>query len=72
MVWWRLLPAALGAYGVWIFNRLIADRNLVAQGFTDIDVQLKRRADLVPRLIEVVRAYAAHERACFCRKTIRN
>ncbi|GAB4470300.1 MAG: LemA family protein [Burkholderiaceae bacterium] len=63
MVWWWLLPAALGGYGVWIFNRLIADRNLVAQGYADIDVQLKRRADLVPRLVEVVRGYAAYERA---------
>lgn len=62
MVWWWLLAAALVAYGVWIFNRLIADRNLVAQGYADIDVQLKRRADLVPRLVEVVRAYAAYER----------
>lgn len=51
------------AYGVWVFNRLVADRNLVAQGFADIDVQLKRRADLVPRLVEVVRGYAAYERA---------
>lgn len=63
VVWWWLLPAALVAYGVWMFNRLIADRNLVAQGYADIDVQLKRRADLVPRLVEVVRAYAAYERA---------
>jgi len=63
VVWWWLLPAALIAYGVRIFNRLIADRNLVAQGYADVDVQLKRRADLVPRLVEVVRAYAAYERA---------
>ncbi len=63
MAWWWLLPAALGGYGIWIFNRLIADRNLVAQGYADIDVQLKRRADLVPRLVEVVRGYAAYERA---------
>jgi LemA protein len=53
--------AVLG-YGAWTYNRLVHDRNLVAQGFADIDVQLKRRADLVPRLVEVVRGYAAHER----------
>ena len=52
---------ALG-YGVWVFNRLVADRNLVAQAFADIDVQLKRRADLVPQLVETVKAYAAYER----------
>ncbi len=57
------LVAGAVAYGVWVFNRLVHDRNLVAQAFADIDVQLKRRFDLVPRLVEVVRAYAAYERA---------
>ena len=52
---------ALG-YGIWVFNRLVSDRNLVAQAFADIDVQLKRRADLVPQLVETVKAYAAYER----------
>ena len=50
------------AYGIWVFNRLVSDRNLVAQAFADIDVQLKRRADLVPQLVETVKAYAAYER----------
>ena len=50
------------AYGIWIFNRLVSDRNLVAQAFADIDVQLKRRADLVPQLVETVKGYAAYER----------
>ena len=62
VVWW-LLAAVAVIYGTWVFNRLVADRNLVAQAFADIDVQLKRRADLVPRLVEVVRGYAAYERA---------
>lgn len=62
MVWWLLAAVAVG-YGIWVFNRLVADRNLVAQAFADIDVQLKRRADLVPRLVEIVRGYAAYERA---------
>lgn len=57
-----VLVLAVLAWAVWAFNRLVHDRNLVAQAFADIDVQLKRRADLVPRLVEVVRAYAAHER----------
>ena len=63
VAWWWLPAAAMVVYGVWVFNRLVADRNLVAQAFADIDVQLKRRADLVPRLVEVVRGYAAYERA---------
>lgn len=48
---------------VWLYNRLVAARNLARQGFADIDVQLKRRADLVPRLVEAVRGYAAYEKA---------
>ena len=64
MLWFAsVLIAVAVAYCVWVFNRLIADRNLVAQAFADIDVQLKRRADLVPQLVEAVRAYAAYERA---------
>jgi len=57
-----LLTGAV-AYGIWAFNRLVQDRNQVVQAFADIDVQLKRRFDLVPRLVEAVRAYAAYERA---------
>jgi len=62
---WFLLAAAalLLAAGVWIYNRLVADRNLAREGFADIDVQLKRRADLVPQLVEAVRGYAAYEKA---------
>lgn len=57
------LGALLAAAGAWIYNRLVADRNLAREGFADIDVQLKRRADLVPPLVEAVRAYAAYEKA---------
>ena len=55
--------AALLAALAWIYNRLIAERNLAREGFADIDVQLKRRADLVPQLVEAVRGYASHEKA---------
>jgi LemA protein len=57
-----VLGAVLSA-AVWVYNRLVADRNLALEGFADIDVQLKRRADLVPQLVEAVRGYAAHEKA---------
>jgi LemA protein len=65
MTW--LVGVALGllAWTAWVFNRLVRERNLVFQGFADIDVQLKRRADLVPRLVEIVKGYAAHERSTF-------
>ena len=47
------------------YNRLVRLRNEVDTGWANIDVQLKRRADLIPNLVEAVRAYAAHERAVF-------
>ncbi|HTQ77916.1 MAG TPA: LemA family protein [Burkholderiales bacterium] len=58
-----LAAAALALAAAWLYNRLVAARNLAREGFADIDVQLKRRADLVPQLVEAVRAYAAHEKA---------
>jgi LemA protein len=48
-------------WGVVVFNRLVRARNLVRNGFADIDVQLQRRHDLVPQLVEAVRAYSGHE-----------
>jgi len=51
---------------VWVvatFNRLVALRNRVQNGWAEIDVQLKRRHDLVPSLVETVRGYMEHERS---------
>src|SRR5437868_6567763 len=62
-IWAAMIGLAILAPAVWLYNRLVADRNLVRQGYADIDVQLKRRADLVPQLVEAVRGYAAHEKA---------
>src|SRR2546421_11981518 len=61
-IWAAMIGLAIFAPAVWLYNRLVADRNLVRQGFADIDVQLKRRADLVPPLVGSVRAYAPHEK----------
>ncbi|MEX2036671.1 MAG: LemA family protein [Xanthobacteraceae bacterium] len=57
--------AAVGLYAILIFNRLVRARNLVREGWSGVDVQLRRRSDLVPNLVEVVKSYAAHERALF-------
>ena len=51
--------------GVWIYNRLVRLRARVDNGWSQIDVQLRRRADLIPNLVETVRGYAAHERELF-------
>jgi LemA protein len=50
----------LGA--VMIYNRLVTNKNMVAEGWSGIDVQLKRRNDLIPNLIETVKGYMGHER----------
>ena len=47
---------------VTIYNRLVTNKNLVAEGWSGIDVQLKRRNDLIPNLIESVKGYMGHER----------
>ena len=57
-----VVVAACLAYAVFVYNRLVRQRNLVAEGWSGIDVQLRRRADLVPNLVETVKAYAGHER----------
>lgn len=60
-----IILAALGALIFWlvaIYNRLVAGKNLVQEGWSGIDVQLKRRADLIPNLIETVKGYMGHER----------
>jgi len=50
---------------IMIFNTLIAKRQMTNNGWSDIDVQLKRRADLIPQLVSTVQGYAAHERQLF-------
>ncbi|MFN2519963.1 MAG: LemA family protein [Candidatus Limnocylindria bacterium] len=47
------------------YNRLVTLRQRVAEAWADIDVQLKRRHDLIPNLVETVKGYAAHERGVF-------
>ncbi|MCH8174649.1 MAG: LemA family protein [Proteobacteria bacterium] len=48
---------------IWIYNLLVKDRNQVLAAWSDIDVQLKRRHDLVPQLVTTVKAYANFEKA---------
>jgi LemA protein len=52
----------IAIYVIVIYNGLVRARQLVQEAWSGIDVQLKRRADLIPNLIETVKGYAAHER----------
>jgi len=56
-------------WAVFIYNSLIRLRTQMREGWADIDVQLKRRYDLIPNLIETVRGYAKHERETLQRVT---
>ena len=57
-----VLLVLVAAFG---YNRLVRLRNEAGTGWANIDVQLQRRADLIPNLVEAVRGYAAHERGVF-------
>ena len=54
--------AAIVFWAIGIYNRLINERNRVRNGFAQIDVQLTRRHDLIPNLVEAVKGYMKHER----------
>ncbi|MFH1462100.1 MAG: LemA family protein [bacterium] len=65
-----ILAAALVVFWLILtYNRLIALRNRAREAWSDIDVQLKRRYNLIPNLVETVKGYATHERELFERVT---
>lgn len=57
-----VIVLVLVLYGIYIYNRLIRLNNLAQEGWSGIDVQLKRRSDLIPNLVEAVKGYMGHER----------
>ena len=62
---WVIPAAVIAVLAVWavsVFNGLTRKRNAYKNAFAQIDVQLKRRYDLVPNLVETVKGYAKHER----------
>ncbi len=61
--WIILIVVVLGLIG--LFNSLVRSRNRVDEAWSDIDVQLKRRYDLIPNLVDTVKGYAAHESGVF-------
>ena len=55
----------LGLILVWLYNKLVRLRNRAENAWAQVDVQLRRRADLIPNLVETVKGYAAHEKTTF-------
>ena len=68
---WIVLAAiaAVAVYAVTLYNRLVKNRQMTEEGWSGIDVQLKRRADLIPNLVDTVKGYAGHERELLERVT---
>ena len=63
-----IVVVAVVVFALWLvgaFNGLVRARNRVKESWSDIDVQLKRRHDLIPNLVETVKGYAAHESQVF-------
>ena len=60
-----IIVVVLVVVGIGIYNGLIKLKNRVDEAWSDIDVQLKRRHDLIPNLINTVKGYAAHEKEVF-------
>jgi LemA protein len=66
MTWiWIVVVVLVVGWVIWAFNRLVRYRNRADEGWAQIDVQLRRRYDLIPNLIATVQGYAAHERETF-------
>lgn len=68
MLWLWIVLGVVGVVLLWavfVFNRLVSLRNRLDNAWSQIDVQLRRRYDLIPNLVETVKAYAAHERGLF-------
>ncbi|SFB07290.1 LemA protein [Rhizobium sp. NFR07] len=57
--------AIIAVYVIFVYNGLVRARQMAEEAWSGIDVQLKRRADLIPNLIETVKGYAAHEKGTF-------
>ncbi|MCX7871684.1 MAG: LemA family protein [Verrucomicrobiae bacterium] len=57
-----LIFVLVGLYLIALYNRLVGLRQMVKNAWAQIDVQLKRRHDLIPNLVETVKGYAAHEK----------
>ena len=60
-----VLLVLLVFWGISIYNNLVKNRNMMEEGFSGMDVQLKKRHDLIPNLVNTVKGYASHEQETF-------
>ena len=60
-----IVVVIIAGYALVIYNALVRQRNQVREAWSDIDVQLKRRYNLIPNLVEAVKGYAGHEKSTF-------
>src|SRR3989339_573076 len=65
MMYFLIILAVLVLLVIYIFNRFISLRNRAKEAWADIEVQLKRRYDLIPNLVNTVKGYATHESSAF-------
>ena len=63
VIWAIIIVVVLGGilYAILLYNKLVRNKNMVEEGWSGIEVQLKRRSNLIPNLIETVKGYMAHE-----------
>ena len=63
VIWIIVFVVVLGGilYAILLYNKLVRNKNMVAEGWSGIEVQLKRRSNLIPNLIETVKGYMSHE-----------
>jgi len=63
VIWTIVFIVVLGGilYAIGLYNKLVRNKNMVAEGWSGIEVQLRRRSNLIPNLIETVKGYVTHE-----------
>ena len=63
VIWTIVFVVVMGGilYAIGLYNKLVRNKNMVAEGWSGIEVQLKRRSNLIPNLIETVKGYVTHE-----------
>ncbi len=69
MIFLLALLALAVVYAVFVYNNLVTLRTKTKEAWSDIDVQLKRRYNLIPNIVETVKGYAAHEDSVFTKVT---